>query len=146
MIRREYWESLGLLEYVKRTWRGDGRVERVGDDSPERARFIARATRAFTDAGFPVARVRTWVNVQIPRDGEGYDPGYPHVHQDTSALTLVHYIDSGDCPAPLDILEGGAVIETVYPEDNMTVFIPNGVWHGVRKNNGTRNRVAMTWC
>lgn len=143
MIIREYWEPLGLLEYVERTWRGDGRVEKVDDDSPERKRFMERAWRAFVDAGFPIARLRTWVNVQIPRAGDGYDPGYPHVHQNDAALTLVHYIDPGDAPAPLDILDGERVVETIHPEANLTVFIPNGVWHAVRKNNGTRNRVAM---
>lgn len=132
-----------MLDYVLRVWKGTGRVERQDDDSPERARFIARAWQAFEEAGYPIARLRTWVNLQIPREGPGYDPGYPHVHQDERALTLVHYIDPGDAPAPLDILEGEQVVETVYPEANLTVFIPNGVWHAVRKNNGTRNRVAM---
>jgi hypothetical protein len=143
LIRREFWEPLDLLAYVTRVWRGDGRVERVEDDSPERRRFADRAHRAFVEAQFPVARIRTWVNVQIPREGEGYDPGYPHVHQDARALTLVHYIDPGDTPAPLDIFHADQSIETLYPEENMTVFIPNGVLHGVRKNSGTRNRIAM---
>lgn len=142
-IRREFWEQLGLLDYVARTWKGAGRVEIVSDDTPERQRFVERAHRAFTEAGFPVARIRTWVNVQVPRDGPGYDPGYPHVHQDNRALTLVHYIDPGDVPAALDILDGEVVVETVVPEENLTVFIPNGVWHAVRRNNGARNRVAM---
>lgn len=143
MLRREYWEPLGLLDYVERTWKNTGRVERVEDDSPERLRFVERSWQAFVDAGFPIARLRTWVNLQIPREGPGYDPGYPHVHQDDRALTLVHYIDPGDVDAPLDILDGDTVIETIVPEPNMTVFIPNGVWHAVHKNNGTRPRVAM---
>jgi hypothetical protein len=142
-VVREYWEPQDLLAYVLRVWRGTGRVERVEDDSPERLRFHARAWQAYVEAGFPVARIRTWVNVQVPCDGLGYDPGYPHVHQDERALTLVHYIDPGDVPAPLDILGGDKVIETVTPEANLTVFIPNGVWHAVRRNNGTRPRVAM---
>jgi len=137
------WEPLGLLAYVERVWTGAGRVERVEDDSPERKRFVERARRAFLEAGSPVARIRTWVNVQVPLAGTGYDPGYPHVHQDATALTLVHYIDPGDVPAPLDILDDGRVVATVTPEANLTVFIPNGVWHAVRRNNGTRNRVAM---
>lgn len=142
-IRREMWEPLDLLGYVERVWKGIGRVEIVNDDSPERARFMARATQAFIEAGFPIARLRTWVNVQVPNPGPGYDPGYPHVHQDNRALTLVHYIDPADVPAPLDILDGDTVVETVTPEPNLTVFIPNGIWHAVRRNNGTRNRVAM---
>lgn len=143
VIRREYWEPLGLLQYVTDVWKGSGRVEKVNGDSPELLRFRARAHQAFVDAGFPVARIRTWVNVQIPREGDGYDPGYPHVHQNAQALTLIHYIDPGDKPAPLDVFEGDAIVETIYPEENLTVFVPNGVVHGVRKNNGTRNRVAM---
>lgn len=139
----QYWEPLGLLDYVERVWKGLGRVEKVEDGSPERKRFMDRAHKAFIEAGFPVRRIRTWVNVQAPLPGEGYDPGYPHVHQDERALTLVHYIDPGDAPALLDILVDGKVAETITPEANMTVFIPNGVWHGVRRNNGTRNRVAM---
>ena len=143
MIRREYWEPLGLLDYVTRIWQGQGRVEQAKDDSPELARFRARAAQSFSDAGFQFDRIRTWVNVMIPREGDGYDPGYPHVHHNDSALTLIHYIDPGDKPAPLDIFEGDVVVETIVPEENMTVFVPNGVWHGVRKNNGTRRRVAM---
>lgn len=141
---REHWESLDLLAYVQRVWRGDGRVEHVTDDSPERLRFAERARAAFVARDFPVHRIRTWVNVQVPREGDGYDPGYPHSHADPTALTLVHYIDPGDIPAPLDVFDAQAqAIETIYPEANMTVFIPNGVVHGVRKNSGTRNRVAM---
>lgn len=142
-LRRETWEPLGLLEYVERVWAGCGRVERVDDDSPERKRFIERAHKAFVEAGFPVVKIRTWVNVQVPMEGSGYDPGYPHVHHDNQALTLVHYIDPGDVPACLDILDGDKVVETITPEANLTVFIPNGVWHAVHRNNGTRNRVAM---
>ncbi len=141
--RIEMWEPLGLLAYVERVWKGAGRVEQVSDDTPERARFMDRAWRSFADQGFPIIRIRTWVNVQIPRDEPGYDPGYPHVHQHEQALTLVHYIDPGDKPAPLDILDGDTVLETIVPEANMTVFIPNGIWHAVHKNNGTRKRVAM---
>lgn len=143
-IHREYWEPLGLLEYVLGRWKGLGRVEQIDhDDSPEHLRFKDRAYQAFVETGFPIKRVRTWVNVQIPRDGPGYDPGYPHVHQNEAALTLVHYIDPGDVPAALDILDGDRVVEMVVPEANLTVFIPNGIWHAVRKNNGTRKRVAM---
>jgi hypothetical protein len=143
MIRREFWEPLDLLEYVLRVWKGHGRVENVKDDSPELERFRARAHQAFVEGGFPVATIRTWVNLQIPREGDGYDPGYPHLHQINTALTLIHYIDPGDVPAPLDIFDGETVVETIYPQANMTVFVPNGVLHGVRKNNGSRNRVAM---
>ena len=78
-----------------------------------------------------------------PTDEAGWDEGYPHRHHDDTALTLVHYIDPGDLPTPLYILEDEMMIEVIYPEKDMSVFIPNGIEHGVRKNNGTRNRVAM---
>lgn len=143
-VYREFWEPLGLLDYVLRTWKGQGRVEQINEDeTPDHIRFRERAWRAFREVGFPICRLRTWVNVQIPREGPGYDPGYPHVHQNERALTLVHYIDPGDVPASLDILDGEKVIETIVPEANLTVFIPNGILHAVRKNNGTRKRVAM---
>ena len=102
-----------------------------------------RAHQAFVEAGFPVVSIRTWVNVQVPQEGDGYAPGYPHIHSNERGLTLVHYIDPGDIPAPLDIMVDDAVVETIYPEQNLTVFMPNGMMHGVRKNNGSRNRVAM---
>ncbi len=143
LVPAQSWEPLGLLPYVERVWQGVGRVEKVSDDSPERKRFMDRAWQAFVEVGFPIKRIRTWVNVQVPLAGGGYDPGYPHVHADDKALTLVHYIDPGDRPAPLDILDGDTVLETIVPQANLTVFIPNGVWHAVHKNNGTRNRVAM---
>jgi len=143
VIDRERWEPLDLLGYVLNVWRGDGRVEEVKDDTPERKRFAERAWRSFVERDFPVHRVRTWVNVMAPDPGKGWDKGYPHSHADSTALSLIHYIDPGDVPTPLHILEGHDIVETIYPEDNLTVFMPNGVLHGVYKNNGARNRVAM---
>lgn len=143
LIHREYWEPLDLLDYALRVWRGDGRVEHVTDDSPERLRFHARAWKSFEGRGFPVKRVRTWVNVMLPTPDLGWDVGYPHVHADSTALTLIHYIDPSDVASPLEVFEGDEIVETIYPEANLTVFVPNGVRHGVRKNNGTRKRVAM---
>lgn len=143
-LRRETWEPLGLLEYVLRTWKGLGRVEQINsDDSPEHLRFVERCWQSFRDADFPITRLRTWVNVMPPTTATGYDQGYPHVHQHNQALTLVHYIDPGDLPAPLDILDDGKIVETIIPTPNLTVFIPNGIWHAVHRNNGTRSRVAM---
>jgi hypothetical protein len=144
MIRREFWEPLDLLGYVLRVWQGRGRVENVKDDSPELARFKTRAHRAFVEAGFPVVSIRTWVNVMLPDPKPGWDVGYPHVHQVDTALTLIHYVDPGDVPAPLHILDDNDnVLETITPEAGLTVFVPNGVRHGVLRNQGTRPRVAM---
>src|SRR5688572_28273359 len=92
VIAKERWASLDLLDYVLRVWRGDGRVERVEDDSPERLRFHDRAWQSFEARGFPVKRVRTWVNVMVPDPGDDWDKGYPHTHADSTALTLIHYI------------------------------------------------------
>jgi len=142
-VSRERWESLDLLDYVLKVWRGDGRVEHVTDDSAERKRFHDRAWLAFEAQGFPVHRVRTWVCVMPPEPGPGWAKGYPHVHQDPTALSLIHYVDPGDVPTPLHILEGDEIVETIVPEENLTVFLPNGVLHGVMRNQGTRKRVAM---
>lgn len=57
---------------------------------------------------------------------------------------MVLYIDPGDVPAPLEVLSDDLEIEeTIIPEAGKCVFIPNGVWHSVHKNRGTRPRVAM---
>lgn len=101
------------------------------------------ARASFTESGLAVVRLRTWVNVQMPCPGEGYDAGYPHIHANTAGTTMVHYLDPGDVPAPLDIFDGEEVIETIYPEAGKTVYIPNGIKHGVRKNQGDLPRVAF---
>lgn len=82
--------------------------------------------------------------MQQPDHSDGlYDKGYPHVHANESATTLVLYLDPGDKPAPLDIFDGDDVVETIYPEAGNIVFIRNGIKHGVRKNLGKRPRVAL---
>ncbi len=79
----------------------------------------------------------------LPDKAKGYDKGYPHVHVDNRATTLVHYIDVGDKPPALDVFEGDEVVFSMIPQNNQTVYIPNGVKHGVWRNNGTRPRIAL---
>lgn len=131
---------MDLAAWVKDNWvPGIGRVQEVKDDSPERDYFVQLARDAFTDKGIATTRIRTWFNLQPPDPGEGYSQGYPHVHQDTTATTLVLYLS--DNPSPLDIL--GDETQTIRPNKGDIVFIPNGVWHGVHRNQGPDDRIAL---
>lgn len=144
MLDREYWEfRQDWLDYARRMWKGNGRVEKITDDSPERLSFQSRAKQAFESRGIPCETTKTWVNVQVPNDRDGHAEGYPHTHWPQTAFTLVHYLYPGDKPAPLDVFEGNEVIETIYPETGLTVFMPNSLLHGVRNNRGKENRIAM---
>lgn len=138
-------ERARLIEWILAHWQpGIGRVQETKEYSAERQLFLDLAAQAFRAQGVPVARIRTWFNVQIPDHSPGlYDVGYPHVHADTEAVTLVYYLDPGDDAAPLDVLEGEEVVETIAPEAGKIVFIPNGVWHAVHKNRGERDRIAL---
>ena len=104
------------------------------------ASLTALVTQAFDELGVSFVRLRTWLNLQPPETGSGYSPGYPHVHHDTSATTIVLYLSAD--PSPLDILEDGEVVETIKPELGDMVCIPNGVWHAVHRNLSNENRVA----
>ncbi len=144
MLDRERWEYRPeWLDYVKRVWEGKGRVELKHDDSPERLAFMEKSREAFLSRGIPARTVKTYVSCQVPNIGEGYDEQYPHTHHPAYAVTLVHYLQPGDKPAPLDIFDGDKIIETIYPEQGLTVFIPNSTLHGVRKNQGTENRIQL---
>ena len=144
MIHKEHWTFRPeWLDYVERTWFEGGRVQQVKIDTPESDAFKERAARAFTEQNIPFKHVKTYISIQIPKKGEGYDIGYPHIHYPLDATTLVHYLEPGDVPAPLDIFEEKEVIETIYPERGLTVFMPNNLWHGVRLNNGTTNRIQL---
>ena len=91
----------------------------------------------------PYKHIKVWLSIQEPNTGEGYEKGYPHVHFPLYANTLVHYLDPGDIPTPLHIFEGDTVIEEIFPEPGLTVFMPNSLKHGVLINRGTKNRVQM---
>lgn len=144
MLYRERWEfKPEWLEYVKRTWQGRGRVELVADETPERLAFHAKAKEAFLAQNIPTRMVKTYLSCQLPEKGDGYAEQYPHIHHPLSATTLVHYLQPGDIPAPLDIFEGDQVVETIVPEAGLTVFIPNSTMHGVRKNQGTMPRIQL---
>lgn len=144
-IHKEVWDCHpGWLDYVRQTWKpGLGRVQQQKDESPERLAFLNAARRSFEGLLFPVKQVKTWVSVQQPSQGEGYCDEYPHVHYPLDGLTLVHYLDPGDQPAPLHILDGDNVIEEIVPYVGLTVFMPNDVLHGVLHNLGTTDRVQM---
>tara|TARA_R110000822_G_scaffold77081_3_gene185099 strand:+ start:580 stop:1047 length:468 start_codon:yes stop_codon:yes gene_type:complete len=147
-IHREYWTfNPKWLEYVKNTWvpnlEGDGRVQQIKTETPESTEFKERARQAFEARGVQFKTVKTYLSIQIPKDGQGYDDGYPHIHYPLDAMTLVHYLQTGDKPAPLHIINTGTVIEEVIPEQGMTVFMPNNLEHGVLKNGGTQDRIQL---
>lgn len=152
-IFREYWEfNQSWLDYVNENWIPElGRVQKQNNRSPEPTikDFIERATIAFKGRDIPTRVVKAYISIQIPKESadfsiqDGYDDQYPHVHGQSNATTLIHYLQPGDKPAPLDIFENGEVIETIYPERGLTVFVPNDVWHGVRLNQGTTNRIQL---
>ncbi len=144
MIHKEYWDFRpGWLDYVKKTWVEGGRVQQVKIDTDESEEFKARAAQAFAGQGLSFKHIKAYISIQVPKSGAGYDVGYPHVHYPLDATTLVHYLEPGDIPAPLDIFEDEEVIETIYPEQGLTVFMPNNLKHGVRLNQGTTNRIQL---
>ena len=146
MLDKEYWDyHPEWLEYVKKTWEGRGRVEQIKVQTEESLSFREMARSAFIKKGIPCKHVKTYLSVQVPVEGEGYDEQYPHIHYPLNGTTLIHYLQPGDIPAPLDVLESekGAVVETIYPEEGLTVFMPHTIWHGARKNHGTQNRIQL---
>jgi len=114
-IHSEHWQTpiKQWADYAESVWKGKGRVEEVRD-APEG--FIRRATRSFTDRDIPVVRLRTWVNVMLPDSRDGYDTGYPHVHHDDSAVTLIHYL-RGAGFGQLDIFDRDEVVLSITPKD-----------------------------
>jgi len=146
MLEIEDWGyDPSWLEYVNNFHPGGGRVMRMDDDHPARLAFEQRSMDAFTARNIPFSYIKTYVSIQKPAEGGGYDPGYPHQHVPLSGTSLIHYLDPGDKPAPLHVLDGeeGEVIFEYVPEVGKTVFMPHHIWHGVPKNQGTTNRVQM---
>jgi len=146
MLDREYWDyHPEWLEYVKRTWEGRGRVEQIKVQTEESIAFRDRAREAFESRGIPCKTVKTYLSVQVPAEGDGFDDYYPHVHYPLYATTLIHYLQPGDKPAPLHVLESetGPLQESITPEPGLTVFMPHTTWHGALKNHGKENRIQM---
>lgn len=118
-------------------------MELVSDHSPERLAFHRACADAFRRLNVPFHYVKTYLNVQIPEEGEGYAFGYPHTHEPPNATTLVHYLYPGDGSGKLHIFEGDEVVEEITPKEGLTVFMPHCVKHGVTKNTGTEDRICM---
>ena len=105
-MRIERWSfNPNWLEYVERTWTGAGRVEQIKYDTKESLEFKQRARQAFEENLITFKNIKTYLSIQIPKEGDGYDVDYPHIHYPLSATTLVHYLQSGDKPAPLHIFD-----------------------------------------
>ena len=133
------------LEYVLDAHPRNGRVSRTDDDHPARLEFKERARQAFDEKEISYSYIKTYVSIQSPSEGGGYDPGYPHQHSPLSGTSLIHYLQPGDVPAPLHVLddEKGSVIFEYFPERGMTVFMPHHLWHGVLKNHGKEDRIQI---
>lgn len=125
------------LDWARAAWVPGGRVQQQKDDHPARLSFVEAAASAFKGR-CSFRHIKTWVSVQKPEFGGGYAYGFPHTHQPAHGLTLVHYLQPGDMPAPLIIGE-----HRVIPEPGLTVFMPNTLEHGVLKNNGTLDRIQL---
>ena len=145
MIDKETWEfNQDWLDFVNASWLPDtGRVQQIKEHNELTTAFMEKARESFKSKGLNHRIIKVWISIQEPNEGDGYEEGYPHIHYPLNGNTLVHYLDPGDKPAPLHILVDGEVVEEVYPESGLTVFMPNDLWHGVLKNNGTKNRVQM---
>ncbi|HEY9817061.1 MAG TPA: hypothetical protein V6D20_14860, partial [Candidatus Obscuribacterales bacterium] len=80
MVKKQHWGfNPDWLEYVKQTWKGNGRVEQIKEETPESLAFKDRAAQAFTERGIPFKKIKTWISIQVPVEGKGYDVDYPHV-------------------------------------------------------------------
>lgn len=146
MLDREYWDfHQEWLDYVNRTWEGRGRVEQIKAQTEESVAFRERAREAFESRCIPCGTVKTYLSIQIPAEGDGFESQYPHIHYPLDATTLIHYLQPGDKPAPLHVLESedGALLEIIIPEPGLTVFMPHTTWHGALKNNGIEDRIQM---
>ena len=114
-IHREFWEfNQSWLNYVNDTWIPDySRVQKDKTNSPIITEFIERATKAFQGRGITTRLVKAYISIQEPKDSaafaiqDGYDDHYPHVHGQSDQTTLIHYLQPGDKPAPLDVFEDG---------------------------------------
>lgn len=143
-LTKEQWGyDPAWLEYVKQAWSGTGRVELVKDDSSCRLEFLEAAEKAFTRNKIPYSYVKTYLSIQVPAEGEGYDEGFPHIHYPLHGTTLIHYLQPGDIPSPLHIFDGDEVVEEIFPEPGLTVFVPHNIYHGVPKNKGTTDRIQL---
>jgi hypothetical protein len=145
MLHREHWgpPPQSWIDYaVKNRVETGGILTKMTGKFPE---FENVAKAALLRQGFPVKTLTSWINTHQPTAGVGYEKGYPHAHKNNDGLVLIHYLLPGDVPAPLDVFEreGGPIEESIYPEPGLTLYMPDGVWHGARKNNGTTNRVCF---
>jgi len=119
LIDYKTWGCPALTQFM-------GHVLRVLIRFPERGRLIASASLLHpTSTG-------QW----------GYEP---HVHQPESFYTLVHYLTPGDGFAPLVVFEGDehSKAHLVTPETGLTVVFGGSQLHGVLRNGGSSDRIAL---
>ncbi len=139
-IKFEQWETpvSEWRDFALKHWKdGIGRVQQC--DFPD---FREEARLHFMHSRIPTCRIRTWLNVMLPEEGGGYSDGYPHVHHNEDGKTIVHYLDVPPGSGALHIIHDGKV-HVLEPTTGSAIYIPNGVEHGVLKNNADRPRVAL---
>lgn len=147
MIDRETWEHRApWLAWARAAWEPNrGRVQQQypgPDEHPCRSEFEARAEWGFHVHGRR-GRIKTWISIQQAEPGEGFAEHYPHVHYPLDGLTLVHYLQTGEEPAPLQILGGDQVLEVIEPFVGLTVYMPNRQCHGVLRHHDPVDRIQL---
>jgi hypothetical protein len=143
MVEIEKWGDppQHWLDFAKANVRDGARVKVCPiDDLPD---FKDRCLTGFEEHGWDVGEIIFYVNTMKPDTKTGFDDGYPHTHNNAGTLAIIHYIQPGDVPAPLEILENGEIVESIYPETGLSVYMPDDVMHGARRNNGTVDRIAL---
>lgn len=108
-----------------------------------RRQFIRYAESRLKHWNLPHKRIRAWVNIMPPTDREGWEETYPHAHDDGGSMSVILYLQADKDHPPLDIFDGDELVHTIRPEPGMAVYMPDGVMHGVRENNGKRARIAL---
>lgn len=133
------------LKYANEYWPGGARVLRTVDETPQRLSFEAKAAEEFTKMDVPFSLIKTFISVQKPNAGEGWEAGFPHIHTPLNGTSLVHYLQAEKDSAPLHILDGedGEIVDTIKPSVGKTVIIPNQVYHGVKCHHGKENRIQL---
>jgi len=133
-LHKEQWPFIPeWRDYAFEKWKSinpHGRVERINDDSIKF--FLDKAEQVFRDKGVKFKYVKTFINVMLPEEGNGYASGYPHVHYPLNGSSFIHYMD--DSETRLNCIVDGEIIETIYPKKGLTVFFPNDLSQGQQKS------------
>lgn len=133
------------LEYAKTYHPRGGRAMRVIDDRPERLEFEAKCSEEFTSRNISFSLIKTFLSIQKPVEGDGYDDGFPHIHAPLHGFSLVHYLQIPKNAPPFHVMEGkdGGVKQVIEPKVGMTIVMANNIYHGVLKSHAKADRIQM---